>query len=64
MDREAWHATVHGVAKSQTGLSDWTEVGSSMLLQMALFHSLLWLSHIPLCMCVCVTPHLLYAFIS
>ena len=21
-DREAWHATVHGVAKSQTGLSD------------------------------------------
>ena len=23
-DREAWHATVHGVAKSQTWLSDWT----------------------------------------
>ena len=22
MDREAWHATVHGVAKSQTQLSD------------------------------------------
>ena len=22
-DREAWHTTVHGVAKSQTGLSDW-----------------------------------------
>ena len=22
MDREAWHATVHGVAKSQTKLSD------------------------------------------
>ena len=22
MDREAWHATVHGVAKSQTRLSD------------------------------------------
>ena len=26
MDREAWHAAVHEVAKSQTGLSDWTEV--------------------------------------
>ena len=25
MDREDWHATVHGVAKSQTWLSDWTE---------------------------------------
>ena len=26
MDREAWHASVHGVAKSQTWLSDWTEL--------------------------------------
>ena len=25
MDREAWRAVVHGVAKSQTWLSDWTE---------------------------------------
>ena len=26
MDREAWHAVIHGVAKSQTRLSDWTEL--------------------------------------
>ena len=26
MDREAWHAAVHGVAKNQTQLSDWTEL--------------------------------------
>ena len=27
-DREAWHAVVHGVAKNQTRLSDWTTKGS------------------------------------
>ena len=32
MDRETWHAAVHGVAKSRTRLSDWTELnwGSSV----------------------------------
>ena len=28
MDREAWRAAVHGVAKSRTRLSDWTELNS------------------------------------
>ena len=26
MDREAWHAAIHGVTKSWTRLSDWTEL--------------------------------------
>ena len=26
MDREAWHAVIHGVAKSRTQLSEWTEL--------------------------------------
>ena len=26
MDREAWHAAVHGVSNSLTRLSDWTEL--------------------------------------
>ena len=34
MDREAWHAAVHGIAKNQTQLSDWTE-----LIQYFLFSS-------------------------
>ena len=28
MDMEAWRAAVHGAAKSQTHLSDWTELKS------------------------------------
>ena len=35
MDREAWHAAIHGVAKSQTRLSDWTK---------ELIHFLSWCS--------------------
>ena len=30
MDREAWHAAVHGVAKSWTRLSTWTELNWKM----------------------------------
>ena len=32
IDKEAWHAAVHGVAKSRTRLSDWTELNWYILL--------------------------------
>ena len=32
MDREAWHVAVHGVAKSQTWLSDWSELNWATVL--------------------------------
>ena len=31
MDREAWHAAIHGVAKSRTQLSDWTELNTILV---------------------------------
>ena len=35
-----------------------------MLLQMALFHSFLWLSNIPVCVCVCVCVHHIFFICS
>ena len=37
MDREAWHAAIHGVTNSQTRLSDWTELNWTKYLQGTLF---------------------------
>ena len=39
MDREAWRAAIHGVAKSRTRLSDWTELWLNRIFQK-------WLSNI------------------
>ena len=40
MDREAWHAAIHGVAKSRTWLGDWTEVNwmDSMEIKIILYY--------------------------
>ena len=42
MDREAWHAAVHGVTGSQTQLSDWTEVVDKMRVYRRDFVGLEW----------------------
>ena len=34
MDREGWRAAIHGVAKSQTWLSNWTEVSISLKIKL------------------------------
>ena len=33
INRETWHATVHGVAKSQTWLSNWTEQNHNCIMR-------------------------------
>ena len=38
MDREAWHAAIHGVAKSWTCLSDWTELNASIPNLLNIYH--------------------------
>ena len=42
MDREAWRAVVHGVAKSQTRLSNWIELNWKPVLLAILFPSPKW----------------------
>ena len=45
MDREAWHAAVHGVAKSRTQLSDWTALNPIRIISSSL-SSLLFFCYI------------------
>ena len=39
MDREAWHAAIHGVAKSRTRLSNWTELNWTVGINMKCIQS-------------------------
>ena len=43
MDREAWHAAVHGVTKSQTQLRDWTELNWQMINAWKLLKLIEWM---------------------
>ena len=43
MEREAWHAAIHGLAKSQTRLSKWTELNWTELNEAYLVHAKLTL---------------------
>ena len=42
MDREAWRAAIHGVAKSWTQLSDWTELIYINIFWNQILHGALW----------------------
>ena len=51
MDREAWHAVVHGVAKSWTRLSNWTELNwweckSTLIISCYIIHYTLYHKYI------------------
>ena len=42
MDREAWRAAIHGVAKSQTQLSDWTELNWTSPIKKMVIDPTIW----------------------
>ena len=44
MDREAWRASVHGVAKSRTQLSNWTELNWTSMMWVGLIQSVVGLN--------------------
>jgi len=45
MDREAWRAVIHGVTKSQTWLSDWTELNQTLNVVFQVFLDLIFISY-------------------
>ena len=51
MDREAWRAAIRGVAKSQTRLSDWTELKTTKVTKLHYLLSFLFPFLSPLCSC-------------
>ena len=47
MDREAWRAAIHGVTKSQTRLSDWTELNWTEPFTNPSYHCLFMFTSLP-----------------
>ena len=47
MDRKAWRAEIHGVAKNQTRLSDWTELNWTVMskFESTISNFIYWLKH-------------------
>ena len=61
MEREAWHAAVHGVSKSQTWLSDWTELRIIVQWRCYSFHLFVFIFMPLQCtqMYICIYPNIL-----
>ena len=53
MDREAWRAAVHGVAKSQTWLSDWKELNWGWFLRWGFQTFWCYLVNLVFHLCIC-----------
>ena len=51
MDREAWSAVIHGVPKSRTRLSDWTELNWMLPVKspLILYHRSIWVTATIMC---------------
>ena len=56
MDREPWHAAIHGVAKIRTRLSDWTEVNPLISILKSFEGKIyVWVETcMHICMCICM----------
>ena len=64
MDREAWSAAIHGVAKSQTRLSDWTELNWMLIIIIKSHNTKFELQHeaVLYAVCCCLEYKMLQLF--
>ena len=49
MDSEAWHAAVHGVTKSQTQLSEWTDLKQNKFYHVLKYSTWVWEDTLAMC---------------